>query len=329
MNKLIQKTERYLHKLTDTPVIFKQEPGERLPLVLRERYALRRISFLGREWVLAIEAEGWDGATPSEYREQARQLTQTLGKQVVLVLSALSGTTRNRLVQMNIPFMVPETQLFLPLALINLRETYPRQDAQAGKKLTPSAQVLVLHHILKGGLEGLSSKQIAGKLDYSEMAISKARAELQVNHLCETHRKGKELRLEFTLPAQSLWKQAEPLLRSPVAKTHWVQWDQPVAGAKRAGISALSERGLLADDEIPVFAIKKNDFQHLLERGAVHGSLNRDEANARVEAWYYDPTLLSDGSDVDPLSLYLSLRENPDERVQSELATMMEDFSWR
>jgi len=329
MNKLVQNAERYLSGFADSPVQLSPEAGGALPLVLRERYDLRHARLFGRDWLMAVEAEGWDAGTPSEYREQARQLTQVLGKQVVLVFSSLSSNARNRLVQMNVPFLVPEVQIFIPVSLINLRELYPRQEAQAGKKLTPTAQVLVLHQILKSGLESLSSKQIAGKLNYSEMAISKARNELQVNHLCETLRKGKELRMEFTVSAQSLWQQASPLLRSPVARIHWVQWNQPVADAKQAGISALSERGLLADDEIPTFAIKKNDFQRHLEQGSLHGSLLHDDAHARVEAWNYDPALLSDDPAVDPQSLYLSLRETPDERVQAELTAMMEDFSWR
>ena len=46
-------------------------------------------------------------------------------------------------------------------------------------------------------------------------------------------------------------------------------------------------------------------------------------------AWRYDPKLLTrGGATVDKLSLYLSLKNHPDPRVQGELNPMLEDFQW-
>ena len=61
----------------------------------------------------------------------------------------------------------------------------------------------------------------------------------------------------------------------------------------------------------------------------IHGCPHREDANARIETWTYAPALLADGKGVDPLSLFLSLRDDPDERVQAALAAMMEGFTWR
>jgi hypothetical protein len=48
-----------------------------------------------------------------------------------------------------------------------------------------------------------------------------------------------------------------------------------------------------------------------------------------VEQWRYAPALLSANREsVDPLSLYLSLRESPDERVQGALNEMQEALQW-
>ena len=329
MRKTIHNAERYLSGMSDTPVQLTPISSEKLSLYLRERFELFSAKLFGRDWFLAVEREDWDAGTPSEYREQAKKLTNTLGKQVILVLSALTSTVRNRLVQMNVPFVTPNSQVFLPVSMINLRETFPRQDVLSGRKLSPTAQVMVLHQILRGELEHLSSKLIAAKLGYSEMGISKARSELEANQLCEIIRKGKEMRLRFTLPARELWEAANTLLRSPVAQRHSVKWSQPDQVTKLAGISGLSQRSSLTDDNITTYAIRKRDFQHLLEQGKLHGCSDQHEADAWIEAWSYDPDLLSDHNIVDTLSLYLSLRDNQDERVQAELFTMMEDFTWR
>ena len=69
---------------------------------------------------------------------------------------------------------------------------------------------------------------------------------------------------------------------------------------------------------------------------------SRDEAVAMVELWSYNPEFVnlsnstSENHDsglkrnqlVDKLSLFLSLKDNPDERVQGELKELMESISW-
>jgi hypothetical protein len=315
--------------MSDTPVELTPISSGKLPLYLRERFELFSAKLFGRDWLLAVEMEDWDVGTPSEYRDQVKKLTNTLKKPVVLVLSALTSTMRNRLVQMNVPFVAPNSQIFLPVSLIDLRETFPRQEVERGRKLSPTAQVMVLHQILRGELESLSSKLIAAKLGYSEMGISKARSELKANQLCDVIRQGKEMRLSFTLSSRQLWEEANPLLRSPVYRQHAVKWSQPIPTAKLAGVSGLSLRSNLADDDIQTYAIMKRDFRHLLEQGEFYGCSDRHEADAWIQTSSYNPRLLSHQNDVDDLSLYLSLRYNPDERVQSELKAMMENFPWR
>jgi hypothetical protein len=42
--------------------------------------------------------------------------------------------------------------------------------------------------------------------------------------------------------------------------------------------------------------------------------------------WKYDPNLLSKGKRVDDISLYLELKDDPDERVQNELDAIRERY---
>ena len=45
--------------------------------------------------------------------------------------------------------------------------------------------------------------------------------------------------------------------------------------------------------------------------------------------WSYAPAVTSgDARQVDDLSLFLSMRDSPDERVQAALQEMMEDMPW-
>ena len=329
MKDIVDNLASYLSSLSADRVNLRPEVGKVLPLILRERFRLLHVQLFGRDWILAIEAEGWNVGGPTEYRELADRLAHALGKPVVLVLASLSSANRNRLVQMNVPFIVPGCQVFLPVSLINLREVYPRQPHRQGKRLSPIAQTMVIFQILKGELDTLSSKQVASTLGYSPMGVSKARSELEANRLCEVKRNGKEQRLVFPASAKELWGKSQRLLTSPVLKRHWVQWEARPHEAKLAGVSALSQHSGIVDDRVPNLAMRREDFRRLLEKQRLHGCPDRVEADARIETWKYAPALLSDGNAVDPLSLYLSLKDSPDERVQSELADMMENVPWR
>jgi hypothetical protein len=55
---------------------------------------------------------------------------------------------------------------------------------------------------------------------------------------------------------------------------------------------------------------------------------NKDFGDYRVEVWKYTPSLLTKNNTVDKLSLYLSLRNNEDERVQIELDNMINEMIW-
>ncbi len=329
MNEMIEGVLKYLGELLGDRPPAKAWSAASLPLHLRERYHLFRTHLYGRDWMLAIEGDEWEPGTASEYRDQAQQLEQAAGVPVVLVVASMTAGVRNRMVQMNVPFLVPGTQVFLPLCMVNLKERYTDQPPRGGKPLSPTAQVMVLYQILRGGLETMPSKQIAQTLAYSEMAIVKARSELEANRLCASRRYGKEVRLECDLPSRQIWERSLPFLRAPVFKRHWCRVTELFPDSKVAGITALARMGELSDDPIPCCAIDKKQFQRLLEAGVIHGCPHREDANTAIEAWHYDPALLADGMNVDPLSLFLSLRGDPDERVQAALAVMMEELTWR
>ena len=48
-----------------------------------------------------------------------------------------------------------------------------------------------------------------------------------------------------------------------------------------------------------------------------------------IEIWKYDPELLARKGVVDPLSLYMSMKNTKDERVEMmALDTLLEKFQW-
>jgi hypothetical protein len=75
------------------------------------------------------------------------------------------------------------------------------------------------------------------------------------------------------------------------------------------------------------FAITLEQWQSAQSKGLIE--LPSPEHNAyQLEIWAYETGMQSNSTTVDPLSLWLSLRDSNDERVQLALEELQENFPW-
>jgi len=330
MTNLKERLLSYLETLSGDQPDLAAETASALPLFLRERFSIFSTRLFGRKYLLALEAEDWENESPGEYGKQAEALNLKLGEPVVLVLPILPSFARNRMVQMGIPFIVPGSQIFLPNSLIDLRERFPRPSPKPRETLSPAAQCTVLYHLLREPIAKIPLKDLAQKLHYAPMMMTRVLDELRVAKICASIRIGRSKSLYFKAKGRALWEMVEPQLTSPIKKTHWIHWDNPDYPALVAGMSALSLRTMMGDDRLRTYALPHALYQDFLERGVCTGCSDAENATAKLEVWSYDPRLLVLGDDriVDPLSLYLSLRYSAEERVQQALEHIIEGAKW-
>ena len=295
-----------------------------LPLYLRERYEFLRTLLYGRRLYFAIEKRKPGELSVTKYGSEAELFKKRLSGDVILIFDRLPSYLRNRLVKEGVPFIVPGTQMFLPTLMVDLREHFSKADTPLPEKLSPTSQVVVLYHILKAPLPPEPLVRLAKRLGYSAMAMSKAQEELVAAKLCKVERAGRTTLLRFELRGRDLWPMAEPLLATPVKRTYWMRWGQPRPRAVIAGVTALSQVSMLTDDQVPTYAMRDKDVVSALSKGKIVRCEVREEAQARMEAWKYDPWLLAEKGTADRCSLYLSLRNNADERIQKEIQFLIE-----
>lgn len=331
METLEKRLADYLESITGDPPHLQPEPADRaaaLPLFIRDRYKFRSLRIFGRKCLLALEAADWEPGSPAEYGSHAQAMHEKLGEPVIIVIPVIPSYARNRMVQAGVPFIVPGSQMFLPFLMVDLRERFSRVPAAPGASLTPAAQCIFLYHLLRKSLAGSSLRSIAGKVGYSAMMMSRAKDELEAAGICESVRHGRSLVLEFHGHRLSLWKRALPFLSSPVKRSHWVKWPSVGYPAVKSGLTALSLHTMIEDDRIPTYALPQESYRVNLEQELFHGCPGPSEADVQLEAWTYNPLLLGTSECVDPLSLYLSLRDSADERVQQQLETLIEEVNW-
>lgn len=324
--------QTYVETVTGQPLALGPavpELSATLPLLLRDRYRLYEGEIFGRSMLLAEETKAGERASTKEYAAHLAALEARYGLPAVLVPRALPSYARNRLVHARVPFIVPGSQMFLPMLFVDLRERAPRMVVHSEGPLSPPAQVLLLHHLAKHRLDAVPLREIAGLLGYSAMMITKAKDELVAADLASTHHAGRAVHLAFPTDRRAHWDHALPRLSTPVRRSRWIRWSgSPPRGFALAGVTALSRQTSLADDRLPTHAAQSATLNAALQAHEVTSAGDSEDADARVEAWRYDPCLLARDGVVDPLSLFLSLRDSPDERIQQALASLLEDFQW-
>jgi hypothetical protein len=256
---------------------------------------------------------------------------KNLGGEVVLVLPDMPPHAMKGLIRARVPFIVPGRQVYLPRQVVALR-TPPsggEMRADGDDALSPRAQGLLLYHIERKPLSGMSQVEVSHLLGWTPMTVSRCVRELQRKGLCSAQSGGRSCIVSLG-GGRDLWNQAVSRLSSPVMARRFAR--MPVRGMKggacEAGVTALSRYTTVGDDPVPSFAIHHRLVREMGRGEELQMLPYREEPCVIVELWRYDPVPLSADGVVDRLSLYLSLRGNPDERIEGALRDLLEGVKW-
>ena len=303
-----------------------KEEAKKLPLYLRGNYNLYS-SLLNGQRIIWAEVKNPEVATPEQLKKQSQVLMEIFGPmQVVFVFNNLEPWQRNRLIEKKVAFAEPFRQIYIPQLFTQIRDGYGKgkEMTELGNQLKTPAQLFLLYHLQVQRLEGLQLQEIAGLLNYSAMTITRSIKELIAHALL--HVEGtKEKTVIFKFKGKDLWEKVLPLMMSPVREIWYTDEMLNNEYTRIGGENALANYSMLAEPREKTIVIGKDTFRI---RKSQLGKLNKRYGYNKLEVWYYDPTLLSKGNEIDKLSLYLSLKDNEDERLQSSLKNMINEIAW-
>lgn len=326
VHQSIERLEVYLRETLHTPVRLERWHGATaLPAYLTGQYDLFD-GKVGNVHILFLQSA--DEPVPSAARKHECALQPYWTGPMAFTFERIAPRTRQRMVSEGLSFVVPGNQVYLPALGVNLRERYQAR-AHAVDRLRPSAQVLLLHALANRSSSLNTPSAMARQLGYTAMAMGQALNQLEAAKLASVRKEGRERRFELAGEPADIWLQAQPVLASPVSRRRYLI-GAPASAYKgvAGGLSALAAYSALSEPTVPVVALDRAKATNLLAARGVQELPAADEAELELEVWSYDPALLSDRSAVDRLSLYLCLREDPDERVQSALDEMMRGVAW-
>lgn len=284
---------------------------------------------------------------------------------MIFVTDTLPSYERKRLVEKGVQFIVPGNQLYLPAFGMDLREYY-RQRLEKSQVLSPATQSMLIQFLIKGwpGRLLTTRSTFEKSFTYAKMTVTRAIKELTDLEIVQPGKEMGEAAIFFHLSPKETWDMAKDYMRTPVKKTLWLNavpeaFDTPMLVA---GEAALAEMSLLASPKVSSFAMTTAQFNHIRELArsehrrktnaeygeefGVWGSISKttkskfettspyyevpeNHAACGIQLWSYDPlhSKMTTGA-VDPFSLYLSLKDEHDDRVQMCLDEMMENVKW-
>jgi hypothetical protein len=309
-----------------TPV--SAEAVDRLPVYLGRAWDLRKVHLLGREVILALPRGGTKTGLARLAKDHAA-LVSGLEKEVIVAIPDIRSYERRQLVQKRLPFVAPGRQLFLPMFLADFRETFSVPAQPKVESMSWISQLIVLRQLLNGDAAERPLADVAETLGYTAMSVTHGVKELVTLELCTKVPKGRAKTIQFDLESETLWQRALVHMRSPAGRRYpVVAADGVIPGAFDAGLTALSDKTDLAYNGPRMVALPNQEVRRLLSDNNLETRVDEEDAEFVVEGWSYSPQLLSSGPAVDELSLYLSLKDNSDERVQMALSDMMEQRKW-
>ena len=292
-----------------------------LPMYIANGYTLYYIELFQHDFML-VEVK--NNFITNRLKKHLDLIRKTFNKNTIAVIPQLEAYSRARLIEKKIPFIIPGKQMYLPDLLIDLKE-YGNKPKEIPKTMRPATQFLLLYHLQVKSLEGINLKSIAEILDYDAATISRAVYYLHNTGLC-TLEGAKEKILHFNKTKKELWKEAEPLMNNPIKKTTYYTGWVDDANMFKSNNNALAHYTDLNDDIIEFYAVRPGYTKLIggvnLRETAIH------EGNVCIEEWKYNPSLLTKGDFVDPLSLYLCFRNEHDERIEMALEQIIEQLAW-
>lgn len=318
--------EKYLTEIFGLYAKIEKWNGKnKLPLYLRNKREYYVLSIGDVQSILMKNSS--DNFNISNFEKEMQEIERYSGMSVILWLEAVSTYQRNALIKNRIPFIVPNSQIYVPLLGICIKEFCAGKRAKV-EKLSAATQFLLLYFIYQKKREEKSQSELAERLNMSAMNVSRAVQELQELDLLEVRKNVTSKMVKSVANGKELYQLAGKYLQSPIQKKICVSLKYFDMDLPFAGETALAKQSMLNYPKCTVFAVDKKCAKDIPKEAIVDPKLTPDNSYVEIELWKYNPLAYATNEIVDIVSLVQSLKDVEDERVEMQLEEIMEKYKW-
>jgi DNA-binding MarR family transcriptional regulator len=324
MGLILQDTREYLEKVFgDKPIIHPWSGRDFLPNYLINLYEYYRISFLNTDFILLM-GENNKPFKMKDIKKHFYQLKKYLNSNIVYIFETISNYQRNQLIEGLIPFVVPYKHLYIPFLGIAFSERFATVKPKVDH-LSPAGQSLFFE-LITPGVKISSQAELAAQLGIEKMSISRAFHELEQIGVLYIEKLGRCNKWKLTKRGWDLWDTIENYLINPILSKVYVRNISSSGTTKliTSGESALAESTLLGSPVMQTFAISKKDWKKT--KGNYSILSDEEDSDYCIEIWKHKVPIYQ--GKINPLALYLTLKDNHDERVQKSLEDLKAHYPW-
>lgn len=316
----INETATYLRNTLGEDVALNpanKDLQDRLPVSVSSYFSFYEGWVLGQHILLAYLKEG-DSVPPAQMKKLLDIIHRQIKLVAVLITPCISSYNKVRLVAQKVNFVIPNKQMFLPSLLLEIKpDRHVGSDLK--ENIPPFAQFLLLYHLQIGSVVGANSYGLRDKFGVSYGTVNKSLRWLVSKGLISLEG-AKTKTIQIDLSSRELWNKALPMLVSPIEQLYYT--DALLEGQMISGVNALASYTMLNEESRQCWTIFKKDFK------ALEVATDKQFGQNEIQVWKYNPRMLSSNGVVDKLSLYLSLKDSEDERIQIELERLINEMSW-
>lgn len=312
MKSIAEKTiKKYLPslKIEGRPIRLKN-----LPALYQGIYEFEELDIFEQPF-LVIKVKD-KGLGPKDFKKHSKVLKDCLNYPQIWYLKELHFNKVQRMIENELNFIIEAKQVHLPTLNVSLRPKI--EKVKVVTQLSGLSVNMLIREILMGDLSGRSKVEIAGLFGTTKMTAGRAIEPLLANELCEESKVGVAKKIIFKERSE-LWSYLKEH-NSPVKEVIFI--DKVPKALPLSAISALSKETMLAEDEIPTFAIDKRAFNKKFTKTE---PVLEEFAKARIELWDR-PAILHENGCINVIDTYLVLKAVKDERVQIELEGFLKKY---
>ncbi|HEM3510886.1 TPA: hypothetical protein U1250_000213 [Streptococcus suis] len=297
-----------------------------LPIIFQKRYEFSTLTVKNKVFLLVKEKRP---GSLDNFVKQAQAIQKQVDKDVILVFNKLSDEQKKKLLQIGASYIDYQENTFIPQ--IGFLFSKASEKFEPSNPLSPTEQMLLIALLLHTPdlIIDLVEISLITRLSipslYRYLKAFKARGWFH----------NKQKTYQFAKPKQMIFEEVKSLIKDPIREVLVIsdkdfQQLYNEGALKMTYLQALSQFSMLADSEnYGSYAISKKRYKRIekeIQQNIFQGH--------RLEIWNYEPVPFDyiknnwfENGDVilvDPISLYLTLKDVEDPRIEEEVE-MLED----
>lgn len=289
---------------------------KKIPMYLMNEYVFEKYVIEGVDCLLIKP----DKFNHIRFNKDCKIINEIYHCHVVMVLDTITPYQRKILIEGKIPFIVMQSQLYLPFLAVFLTEKYEiKKEIIKFSPLTQLVFLFIFYNDVK-----LTAVELANLINCTNMTVTRAYKILVDSGLFKYDICGRKKYIIPNYNKKDIIIEASKYLINPISKVIYVKNNDNYL---LSGLHALQDSDINVSDNDISYAIYKDDISLLTdiigtEEHSVLGN------GIKIECWNYDPKILTNTNVVDEISLILTMKDENDERILSEIERIRRKFGW-